>query len=68
VCECANEGGGERVGYWAARKGGRSLDMRRGRGVHGDARVVHAGGSGGTDPIGETHGPARVGERKGSQS
>jgi hypothetical protein len=56
------------LGYWAARKGGRSLGVHRGRGVHDDARVVHAGGLEGTDPIGETHGPARVGERTCSQS
>jgi hypothetical protein len=34
------------VGYWAARKGrggdGRGLGVRRGRGVHSDARVVLA--------------------------
>jgi hypothetical protein len=46
------------LGYWAARKGGRGLDVRRGRGVHGDARIVRAGGSRGTDLIGGTHRPA----------
>jgi hypothetical protein len=67
-CECVNEGGGERVRYWAARKGGHVLAECRGCGVHGDARVVRAGGLGGTDPLGRTHRPARVGERTGSQS
>jgi hypothetical protein len=42
------------VGYWAGRKGGRGLDVRRGRGVHDDARVVRAGGSGGTHLTGGT--------------
>jgi hypothetical protein len=54
---------------WAARKdrggGGRGLGVRRGRGVHDDARVVCAGGSGGTGPIGEAHGPARAGAQTG---
>jgi hypothetical protein len=67
-CKCANAGGGERVGHWAARKSGRDLGVHRERGVHDDARVVCAGGSGGTDPIGGTHGPTRVDERTGSQS
>jgi hypothetical protein len=42
--------------------GGHGLDVHRGRGVHGDARVMRVGGSGGTGPTGGTHGPARAGE------
>jgi hypothetical protein len=59
------------VGCWAARKyrvgGGHGLGVRRGRGDHGDARVVCAGGSGGTGLTGEVHGPARAGAQMGGQ-
>jgi hypothetical protein len=37
--------------------------VRRGRRVHGDVRVVRAGGSGGTCPKGEGHVPGRVDAR-----
>jgi hypothetical protein len=56
-------------GVWVARKGrgggGRGLGVHRGRGVHDDARVVRAGGSGGTGPTGGAHGPARAGAQTG---
>jgi hypothetical protein len=37
--------------------------VRRGCGVHGNTWVVRVGSSGGTDPTGGTHEPARVGVR-----
>jgi hypothetical protein len=42
-----------------------SLGVCRGRGVHGDARIVHAGSSRGTCPTDGTHESARAGERMG---
>jgi hypothetical protein len=44
VCECASDGRGGRAGVGELEKSwgadGCGLDVRRGRGVHGDARVV----------------------------
>jgi hypothetical protein len=59
------------VGCWAARKywvgGEHGVGVRRGHGDHDDARVVRAGGSGGTGLTGEVHGPARAGAQTGGQ-
>jgi hypothetical protein len=70
-CECVSEGRGGRVGTGQLEKGqggdGRGLNVRRGRGVHSDARVVRER-FGEDESDRRDHGSARAGERTGGQA
>jgi hypothetical protein len=70
-CECANEGRGGRAGARRLEIGrggdGCGLGVRRGRGLHDDAQVVH-GRFGGEGSDRRTHRSARANERTGGRA